>query len=92
MPKQGFLIARDRVDDPLPIAVSAKLNQPLADDLVAMRDRFVEIKVDGAKYVPWEDELVASDIGTRDDRWRTAKGIIAREKVPGGDPGLLYQI
>jgi uncharacterized protein len=57
-----------------------------------MRDHFVEIKVNGAGYVPWQDEIVASNLDRHDDRWCMAKEIIAREKVPGGDPSLLYHI
>lgn len=92
MPKQGFIITRDRIDDPLPVAIESALDQPLDDDLAAIRNHFVEIKVNGAKYVPWEDEIVAANLARQDDRWRTAKGIIAREKTSGCDSGLLYQI
>jgi uncharacterized protein len=48
--------------------------------------------VNGANYVPWEDEVVASNFDQRDDRWCTAKETIAWEKVPGGDSSLLYQV
>ena len=92
MPNRAYLVARDRVDDPLPVAIPSALDQPLDEDLAAMRDQFVEIKVNGAKYVPWQDEIVAPNLARRDDRWRTAKETIARDKVPGSDATLLYQI
>jgi len=92
MPGQAFLVTRDRVAEPLPVAVSSQLDQPLDGDLAAIRDQFVEIKVNGARYAPWKDEIVAANPSHQDDRWCTAKEIIAREKVPGGDSCLLYQI
>lgn len=92
MPPKGYLIARDRIYDPLPVAIASTLNQPLDGDLAVLRDQFIDIKVNGASYVPWRDDIVASNISHQDERWRTAKDIIAREKMPGRDSGLLYQI
>jgi len=92
LPGQAFLIARDRVDDPLPVEISSELGRALDEDLATIRDQFVEIKLSGGSYLPWEDEVVASNLDHRDDRWCTAKKIIAREKVPGGDASLLYQV
>ena len=56
------------------------------------RDLYIEIKVNGAKYLPWRDAIVASNPSNADERWSTAKEIIAREKVPGGDLSLVYQV
>lgn len=92
LPRQAYLIARDRVDDPLPVEITCELGQALGKDLAAIRDHFVEIKLNGADYWPWEDEVVASNLDQPDDRWGTAKKIIAWEKVPGGDASLLYQV
>jgi len=92
MPKTGYLIPRDRVFDPLPVNITSELNQPLDADLAALRDQVVDIKVNGANYVPWRDDIVAMNVSQQDHQWRTAKDIIARERVPGGDSGLLYQI
>jgi uncharacterized protein len=92
MPQRGYLITRDRIFDPVPIDITSSLNQPLDKDLATHRDQFVEIKTNGAKYVPWRDSIVASDISHRDPQWYTAKKIIAREKMPGRDPGIVYQI
>jgi hypothetical protein len=92
MPKQAFLIARDRLDDPLPVDVQSALGGPLDADLAAMRDWFVEIKVNGAGYLPWEDDIVAYNLSNQDDRWGTAKETMARDKTPGGDSALVYQI
>lgn len=92
MPQRAFLITRDRIESPLPVAISSKLNQPLDSDLTAFRDQFVEIKVNGAIYTPWDNEIVASNIAHRNDLWVSAKKIIAKDKIPGRDPGLLYQI
>ena len=92
MPEQAFLITRDRLDGPLPVDISSEPGRSLDEDLAAIRDQFVDIKVNGASYLPWEDEVVASNSDQRDDRWGTAKKTIAREKVPGGDASLLYQV
>jgi uncharacterized protein len=92
MPQQAFLITRDRVDDPLSVDILSELDCPLDGDLAAIRDHYIDIKTSGAQYVPWQDEIVAVNFSHQDDRWCTAKEIIAREKVPGGDPTLLYQV
>jgi uncharacterized protein len=92
MPRQGYLIPRDRISDPLPIEITSTLNQPLDADLVSLRDRFVDIKVNGANYLPWRDAIVASNYAHQDEQWHTAKKIIAWEKIPGREPGILYQI
>jgi uncharacterized protein len=92
MPQQAFLIARDRVDDPLPVAVAAQLDGPLDKNLAAMRDQVVEIKLNGARYTPWQDEIVAPNPSQQDERWATAEKTIAREMTPGGDPTVLYNV
>lgn len=92
MPSRAYLVTRDRVRDPLPIDVVSIYGQPLDSDLASLRDHFVEIKVNGADYAPWKDDIVAVNLSHQDDRWSTAKKIIALEKTPGGDLRLVYQI
>lgn len=92
MPRHAFLIARDEVYEPWPVEVWSELGAPLDADLAVMRDQFIDIKINGAGYVPWEDEIVASNIAEASERWATAKDIIAQEKTRGGDPALVYQI
>lgn len=93
MPGLSFLVARDRLSDPLPIAVEAAVGQPLPADLVALRDRYLDIKLNGAKYLPWRDDIVAPNLANKnDDPWHAAKVVIARDKIPGADPCLIYQI
>ena len=92
MPSKGFLISRDRISNPLPIDISSSLDQSLDADLTAFRNHFIDIKINGANYLPWKDAIVVSNIFNQDEQWRTAKGIIAREKVSGRDSGLLYQV
>jgi uncharacterized protein len=92
MPKQAYVIARDRISDPLPIKLSSSLDKPLDKDLATVRNQFVEIKVNGERYLPWRNTIVSSNLAHRSEEWRTAKDTIAREKIPGRDPGLLYQI
>jgi uncharacterized protein len=92
LPNRAYLFTRDRVADPLPVEIHSVLGQPLDADLADLRDRFVEIRVNGSRYLPWEDARVASNLANADERWRTAKDVIARQKVPGGDACLLYQV
>jgi hypothetical protein len=92
MPRWAYLVTRDRIFDPIPIEITSTLDQPLDRDLAILRNLFVEIKVNGARYVPWRDAIVAVNAAHRDDRWQSAKRIIAGEKAPGGDPTVVYQI
>lgn len=92
MPKFAFLIARDRIEDSLPVEITSVLNHPLDPDLASMRDSFVEIKLNGDQYRPWKDDIVALNFDHSDERWSTAKATIARDYIPGGDVGLLYYI
>jgi uncharacterized protein len=92
MPLRSFLITRDRVTDFEAVKVNSRLHHPLDRYLAAMRDQFSEIKSKGAHYLPWRDECVASNVANHDERWHTAKEVIASEKVPGGDTGRLYQV
>jgi uncharacterized protein len=92
MPKNAYLVARDRIADPLPVEITSQLDQPLDADLRALRDLFLEIKLNGAKYCPWVDDIVSINTSHHDDRWHTAKSTIARDRVPGGDASQLYYI
>jgi len=92
MPAQAFLVTRDRLADPFPVAIASTLGGTLDPDLAALRDQFVEIKVNGACYLPWRDAIVASDVDNADERWYAAKQVIARERTPGRDPALVYQV
>jgi uncharacterized protein len=92
MPRNAYLVTRDCLFDPLPVGITSSLGQPLDADIAALRDQFVEIKVHGSKYRPWTDRIVSSNLSNDDERWGTAKDVIAREKFPGRDPALLYQV
>jgi hypothetical protein len=92
MPRNAYLLTRDRLFDPLPVGIISALGQPLDVDLMAVRDQFREIKVHGSKYRPWKDSIVTSNLSNEDERWGTAKDVIAREKFPGRDPALLHQV
>lgn len=92
MPPMGFIISRDRIYNPLPVEINSMLNEQLDTDLAGMRDHFLEIKLNGNKYVPWKDDVVKATISDDDEKWATAKKIIATEKTVGGDPVLVYKI
>jgi hypothetical protein len=92
MPQAGYLITRDRILNPLPVEITSTLDRPLDEGLASSRDQFIEIKTNGARYVPWQDPIVASNVSHRDTQWYTAKKIIARDKTPGRDPALVSRI
>lgn len=92
MPSRSFFITRDRVFNPLSVDCISTLNQPLDDYLINLRDKFLEIKLNGSKYLPWRDDIVSMNLDEKDERWGEVKKIIAKEKVPGADPRLVAQI
>jgi hypothetical protein len=92
MPRNAYLVTRDHLFDPLAVRITSTLGQPLDVDLAALRDHFVKIKLQGSKLRPWTHSIVASNLSNQDERWGTAKDIIARERFPGRDPALLYQV
>jgi uncharacterized protein len=92
MPQNAYLITRDRLLDPLAVKITSALGQPIDADLAALRDHFVKIKQQGSGLRPWKDNLVASNLSNQDEKWGTAKNTIARERFPGRDPALLYQV
>jgi len=92
MPVGAYIVTRDRIPNPLLIQVESTLGQGLDSDLAAIRDQFIDIKLNGADYVPWQHAIVASNYKNDVEQWRTAKRLIASEKTPGGDPCLLYRV
>ena len=92
MPRSAFLITRDRLLQPLPVAVSSACDAPLDRDLAALRDTYLDIKLNGAGFLPWTHAMTKSDFRHDDERWSTAKKIIAFDKVPGRDPAILLRV
>jgi uncharacterized protein len=93
MPLQAFIICRDRLRNPLPIAISSTLNQPLDRDLLHLRDVYLKIKLEGGTMTPWQDHIVAPNSSNDNDApWHKAKSTIMRDYIPGKDAGLLYYI
>jgi uncharacterized protein len=92
MPSLGYLVTRDRILRPMSVKITSTLDEPLDKDLADFRERFIDIKLNGADYVPWQDRIVASDVCQQNEQWRNAKNTIARERMPGGDPALVAGI
>jgi beta-lactamase superfamily II metal-dependent hydrolase len=92
MPVAAFLVSRDRLRNPLKVEIHSTFNKPLDKDLAQIRNQYIEIRRNGDKYRPWEDTIVEYNLDTENQRWRTAKSIIAREKISGGDVSLVYQV
>lgn len=92
MPQNAYLIARDRIDNPLHVKIFSVCGRGLDPDLASLRDHVIDIKLKGEGYRPWVDDIVASNLSNQDEKWATAKSIIAEEKYPGRDPVLLHQV
>lgn len=93
MSPRAFLVCRDRIDNPLEVMIHSTLGGQLDNDLRETRDRYLDIKLNGGSYKPGIDPQVASNLSNdQDDPWHSAKLEIARNRVPGGDPCLLYEI
>jgi uncharacterized protein len=93
MPARALLVCRDRIDNPLDVMIHSVLGSPLDNDLRGIRDRYLDIKLNGGSYRPGVDPQIASNLSNdQDDPWHSAKLEIARNRVPGGDPCLLYEI
>ena len=81
MPPRAFLICRDGV---VPVSVGHTLGAPLDPELAALRDRHLDIKLNGADYLPWRDAVVAPGWSNdKDEPWSGAKKRIGAEFIPG---------
>ena len=93
MARRAFLVCRDRIDNPLDVLIHATVGNPLDIDLRAFRDRYLDIKLSGAAYRPGIDPQIVTNLSNnQDDPWHSVKLEIARNRVPGGDPCLVYEI
>ena len=92
VPTHAFLVARDRVNNPLPVAIGKVVGQPLDPDLASMRDSYADIMTNGTGYLPWKNPQVIYNLSNDDEKWHSAKKRIARDCFAGGDPELIVQI
>lgn len=89
MPQEALIITRDRIDNPIVVNTDLDSDE-LPNDLVTLRDWYLDIKLNGSKYLPWRDDVVAPLIGVDSAPWNDAKKIIAKEKTEGGVLELLH--
>lgn len=93
MAPRAFLVCRDRIKSPFAVPIRSAVGGPLDDDLRAIRDRYLDIKLQGGNYRPGvHREVVVNLTNDQDDPWHSAKLEIARNWVPGGDTCLVYLI
>jgi hypothetical protein len=92
MSQHAYLIARDRITSPLLVKILSQCDKPLDSDLASLRDHFIDIKLKGERYRPWADDIVISNLSNQDEKWASAKNLIAEGKYPGRDPVLLHQV
>ncbi len=83
MPSHAFLVTRDRVADPLPVAVEHDIDGPLDPFLADLIDECRHIKTLGARYTPWTCPIVAPNWRNKHDApWSGAKQRIMEEHWP----------
>lgn len=93
MAPRAFLVCRDRITSPLVVPIRSAVGGTLDDDLRTVRDRYFDIKIRGGNYRPGVDREIETNLtNDQDDPWHSAKLEIARNRVPGGDPCLVYEI
>ena len=91
MPAFAYVIARDRVKDPIPAPISSQCGTPLDGDLAKLRTQFQDIVRKGSGYTPWKDECVFVN-NFDDPSWEKAKKTIAEKKIQGKARELCHQI
>jgi len=93
MPHAAFIFTRDRLTDPIAVAVQTPIDGPLDTDLAGLREFYLHIKQNGADMLPWLDATMAPNLSNgSDDPWHSAKIKIATERTAGRDPSLVYYI
>lgn len=93
VPAYAFLITRDRISEPLEVAVNMALGADLPADIAQKCAHYRDIKRNGASYTPSTHRaLVGLNAKRREERWHTAKKIITRERVAGGALDTLYYV
>lgn len=92
LPSAALLATRQVFSPPAVFQLPKPPNQGLSPDLVDYRLRYQEIRLHGAGLRPWVDPQVAINPREEGERWKTAREIIFRSRVEGGDLSLLYQI
>ena len=82
MPPRAYIISRDTIDAPLIVDVNLKLDEPLDDELTDLRDAYLDIKLRGANWLPWESaKTVLNPLNKSDEPFSNAKQEILRERV-----------
>ena len=52
IPSTAYLVSRDRVSNPLPVPISSSVGSPIDADLATLREKYLDIKLNGAAYRP----------------------------------------
>ena len=93
MARNAWLACRDRLMNPIEVPIRSVVGAPLDNDLRAIRDEYLDIKLNGGSYLPGVHRQVEVNLSnSKDAPWHSAKVEIARDRVPGGDPCLVSEI
>lgn len=93
MPTNSFLICRDRISNPLMVDIRSEVGKLLDEDIRNIRDKYLDIMLNGSSYTPWtHDQVCINLVNDQDYPWHSAKLDIARNKILGGDTALVYEI
>lgn len=91
MPPEAYLVTRDRLLEPLAVAVGSQCGGPLDPDLAERAAEYRRIASEGGGSRPWRDGWVACNHSHRDERWARAKQSML-ERVEGGAVERMWYV
>ena len=90
MPVRAYIVARDRIHDPIPVEINQELGKPMDKTLREYRNEYRRIKLRGERLKPWKDKEVAVNPGNQEDYpFHDAKEVILTELVKGQSLTML---
>lgn len=90
MPAHAFIVTRDRLYNPLVVAIGSVLNEPLDADLTERHNAYCQIAREGHNQRPWLDHDIAPHYGRSDERWAAAKRAIMARVAGGAVEQMWY--
>ena len=91
-PPRAYIVQRQPVQSLIPIDIGSAVGQALDADFASIRDRYLDIKLNGGSWEPWTMPDMHPNMSNGDDQWDTAKKHIAENYVPGSSLDLVHQI
>lgn len=93
MPANAYIVQRQPVDQLLPVRILSAVGVPLDDDLSEIRKKYINIKLNGGSWKPWNmPDMQPNMSNDQDGPWHSAKTEIAENYVNGSALDLIWQI